>query len=255
MSDRTETDSEVEADLLALLQGKLGSDRTFAIADYLAERPERTADLLADARNTAALRIALSGSDDPAPPQLLVEAHRLQARLRVQRLLRRAAPFAAALVLFAAGWTGHAKWQATGPAGAPPLVAAALDAQAALKLRHWMVSQPENDELNAEEIVAALGIDLPSMPEDWTIRDVQIVATPDRPALAVMVDAPELGRLMLLAVARSSKDFEDPPTTFQYQGRTIALFEHGRSSFVLIDESGHPEQLALGADRLLSPGN
>ena len=255
MSDRTETDPEVEADLLALLQGRLGPDRTFKIADYLAERPERTADLLTDARNTAALRITLSGSDDPMPPQLVAEALRLQARLQVQRLLRRAAPFAAALVLFAAGWSGHAIWQVTGPAGAPPLVAAALDAQAALEIRHWMVSQPESAELNAQEIVAALGIDLLSLPDDWTVHDVQIVATPDRPAVAIVVDAPDHGRLMLFAVARSPEDSEDPPTTFEYQGRTIALFERGRSSFVLIDKSGHPEQLALGADRLLSPGN
>ena len=255
MSDRTETNPELEADFLALLQGKLGPDRTFAIADYLAEQPDRAAELIANARNTAALRITLSASDDPAPAQLVIEARRLQTRLQLQRLFRRIRPFATALVLFGAGWTGQAIWRATVPASAPPLVDAALDAQAALELRHWMVSQPENEELNAEEIVAALGIDLPSMPEDWTIRDVQIVATPDRPALAVMVDAPELGRLMLLAVARSREDSEDPPTTFQYQGRTIALFEHGRSSFVLIDESGHPEQLALGADRLLSPGN
>jgi anti-sigma factor RsiW len=252
MSGKTETDPELEADLLALLQGRLDPDRTFAIADYLAERPERMADVLADARNTAALRMPLSGSDDPAPPQLVAEARRLQDRLQRQRLLRRVAPVAAAVVLFAVGWTGHVAWQATGPAGAPPLVEAALDAQAALELRHWMVSQPESVEVNSEEIVAALGIDLPSLPEDWTVRDVQVVATPDRPAIAIVVDSPELGRLLLLAVARSPEDTKDPPTAFEYRGRTIALFERGRSSFVLVDESGHPEQLALGADRLLS---
>lgn len=255
MSGKTETDPELEADLLALLQGHLDPDRTFVIADYLAERPERMAELLADARNTAALRIPLSGSDDPAPPRLVTEARRLQDRLRWQRLLRRAAPFAAAVVLFAVGWTGHVVWQASGPAGAHPLVEAALDAQAALELRHWMVSQPESAEINAQEIVAALGIDLPSLPEDWTVRDVQVVATPDRPAIAIVVDSPELGRLMLLAVVRSSGESQDPPTAFDYQGRTIALFERGRSSFVLVDESGHPEQLALSAESLLSPSN
>lgn len=255
MNDRTDTDRELEADLLALLQGHLDPDRTFAVADYLSERPERTADLLADARNTAALRMALSAADEPTPPQLVAEARRLQDRLRGQRLLRRAAPFAAALVLFTAGWTGHVAWQATGPAGAPPLVEAALDAQAALELRHWMVSQPESADLNPQEIVAALGIDLPTLPADWTVRDVQIVATPDRPGIAIAVDAPDLGHVLLMAVARSTDDVEDPPTAFEYEGRTVALFERGRSSFVLVDQSGHPEQLALGADRLLSPGN
>jgi len=252
MIDRTEIDPDIEADLLGFLQGHLDPDRTLAIADYLNDRPERTAQLLADAGNTAALRLALSSAEDPAPPRLVAEAQHLQGRLRGQRALRRAAPFAAAMVLFAAGWTGHATWQTTGPTSAPPLVEAALDAQSALELRHWMVSQPESTDLNAQEIVAALGVDLPSLPEDWTLRDVQIVATPDRPAIAIVVDAPDLGRLLLMVVARSPEDTEEPPSAFEYQGRTIALFERGRSSFVLVDESGHPDQLALGAERLLS---
>jgi anti-sigma factor RsiW len=255
MSDRIEYNPEIEADLLALLEGRLDADRSLAVADYLKQRPERAVDLLADAGNITALRMALSAADDPAPERLVAEARRLQDRLRGQRLLRRIAPFAAAVVLFAAGWGGHAMWQTTGPASAPPLVEAALDAKAALELRHWMVSQPESADLNTQEIVAALGIDLPALPEDWAVHDVQIVATPERPAVAIVVDAPDLGRLLLLAVARNPGDAEDPPTAFEYQGRSIALFERGRSSFVLVDESGHPEQLALGADRLLFAEN
>lgn len=255
MSDRTETNPELEADLLLLLQGQLDPDRTFAVADYLANRPERTADLFAEARNSAALRMAITPVEGPAPSQLVAEARRLQGRLHGQQLLRRAAPIAAALVLVAAGWTGHLAWQATGPAGAPPLVEAALDAQAALELRHWMVSQPESADLDTQEIVAALGIDLPSLPEDWIVRDVQIVATPDRPGVAIAADAPDLGRILLMAVARSSEIIEAPLTSFEYQGRTIALFERGRSSFILVDESGHPEQLATGAERLLAATN
>ncbi|PWJ20316.1 hypothetical protein [Jannaschia seohaensis] len=255
MHDRTDPDPELEADLLAMFQGRLDADRSLAVADYLAEHPERTSDLLADARNAAALRRALSEAETPAPTRLVTEARRLQDRLRAQRLLHRVAPIAAAAALVALGWTGHVLWQAAGPATAPPLVEAALDAQAALELRHWMVSQPESADLDPQEIVAALGIDLPQLPEDWTLRDVQIVATPDRPAVAIVADAPDLGRLLLLVVARSPEDAEDPPTAFEYQGRTIAMFERGRSSFVLVDESGHPEQLAGGADRLLSRAN
>lgn len=255
MNSKTETDPEIEADLLAFLQGQLNPDRAYVVADYLAERPERTAELLVDSRNAAALRLALSTAEDPVPPQLVAGARRLQSRLRRHRRLRRVTPFAAAVLLFAAGWTSHLIWQAARPASAPPLVEAALDAQAALELRHRMVSQPENAELNEQEIVAALGIDLPALPDDWTVRDVQIVATPERPGIAIAVDAPVLGELLLLAVARNSEVAEDPPTSFEYQGRIFALFERGRSSFVLVDKSGHPEQLATGATRLLSRPN
>ncbi|RBI87582.1 hypothetical protein DRV85_01245 [Rhodosalinus halophilus] len=251
MNDRTEPDPEVEADLLALLQGQLESHRTWAVAEYLAERPGRTAGLLKDMRDAAALRLALSMENEPPAPRLVAEARRLQKRLRGRRLLRRVVPYAAAVVLFGAGWTSHVAWEVTRPAGAPPLVEAALDAQAALELRHWMASQPESADLDAQEIVAALGIDLPPLPADWTVRDVQVVATPERPGIAIAADAPELGRILLLAVARRAQQAEHPPTAFEYEGRTIALFERGRSSFVLVDGSGHPEQLATGATKLL----
>jgi anti-sigma factor RsiW len=255
MSDRIETDPDLEADLPAFLRGQLDPDRTIAVADYLSERPDRMADLLADARNAAALGMALSVGNDPAPARLVTEARRLQGRLRGQRYLRRTAPVAAAIVLFAAGWTGNMAWQASGPTGAPPLVEAALDAQAALELRHWMVSQPESAELNPQEINAALGIELPPLPASWTVRDVQVVATPTRPGIAIAIDAPELGRLLLLVVARSVGDVEDPLTAFEYDGRAIALFDQGQSAFVLIDESGHPAQLSTGATQLLSKLN
>lgn len=259
MSDAPETrpdpESDLEADLLAALESRLDADRTWAVVDHLARRPDRAAELLTDARNTAALRLALSLDETPPPPRLIAQAQRLQDRLRGQRLLRRAAPMAAAVFLFAAGWTGHVAWQGANPDAAHPLVEAALDAQAALELRQWMASQVESTELNSEEIGAALGIDLPPLPENWVIRDVQIVATPDRPGIAISADAPEFGRVLLMAVARPTGDTDDPPLAFDYRGRTIALFEQGRSAFVLIDESGHPQQLALGADLLLSRSN
>lgn len=121
MSNRTGPDPELEADLLALLQGRPDPDRIVVVADYLSKRAERMADVLADARNTAALRLALAAADEPTPPRLVAEARRLQDRLRGQRLLRRIAPLAAAIVVFAAGWSGMS------PGKLP-------DTQA---LRHW----------------------------------------------------------------------------------------------------------------------
>jgi anti-sigma factor RsiW len=260
MSDSPETrpdrnNGALEAELLAALESRFDAERTWAVLDHLAQRPDRAAEVLADARTTAALRLAMSMDGTAAPPRLEAHARRLQDRLRGQRMLRRAVPAAAAVALLATGWTGHAVWQRAGPPAPHPLVEAALDAQAALDLRHWMVSQAETTVLDSREIGAALGIDLPPLPEDWTIRDVQIVATPDRPAVAISVDAPDFGRVLLMAVARGADDATDPPTAFDYEGRTVALFAQGRSAFVLIDESGHPEQLALGADQLLSRSN
>lgn len=253
MSKRT--DEDLENDLQNIFQADLDPDRAYAVTDYLAENPERAAELLSDVRNNAALRMAISGSDDISSPDLVAEAHRLQNRLQGQQMFRRMAPVALACLLFTTGWLGNSAWQMTGPSGAPPLVEAALDAQAALEVRHWMVSQPESTDMNPEELVAALGFVLPPLPDGWIVRDVQIVATPDRPGVALVLDAPELGSVFLFAVSRDPAEREDAPTSFEYDGRSIAVFERGRSSFVLVDNAGHPDQLSASADQLLSRMN
>ncbi|SFD79573.1 anti-sigma factor [Roseivivax sediminis] len=250
MTGPTDSSEELEADLPAFLQGRLSTERNYALADYLAERPERAAALMAEARDMEGLRLALS-ADMPSPSRLVAMARRLQDRLRWRRLLRRGAPVAAAIVLFATGWVGHGVWLASGPEKAPPLVEAALDAHAALELRHWMVSQPEAATFDPQEILAALGIALPPLPADWTVRDVQVVATPDRPGVAMSVDTPDLGPIFVLAVARGGGTAPVSPAAFDYEGRTVAVFERGRSAYVMLDESGHPDQLASGA-RLLA---
>lgn len=250
MTDATE--AEIEADLVALSAGELDCDRALALADYLAERPERAATVLADARNVQGLRLAFAAASEPAPPRLVNEARRLEGRLRRRRLARRLAPFVAALGLFAAGWAGHLVWQSLGQTKPPGLVQAALDAQAALNLRHRMVSQPESADLDTQEILGALGISVPAWPDGWTVRDVQVVSSPGRPAIAIALDAPDLGPLLLFAITRSAGDATDPPAAFEYQGRSVAVFERGHSAYVLVDDFGHPEQLSAGADLLMS---
>ncbi len=240
-------------DLVALLQGHLDPGQASALAGWLNDRPADVARALDDARLTADLRDAMPLATDPAPAALLTAAKGLQDQLNRQAIWRRIAPLAAGVVLFIAGWVGHDAWQTGSGTTAPPLVKAALDAQAALDLRHWMVSQPESVILNPQEIVAALGIDLPDLPATWIIRDVQIVATPDRPGLAIALDAPDLGRIMLLAVARDSDTAARAPTVFDYDGQTFAQFDRGRAAFVLVDEIGYPDQLARSAGQLMAP--
>lgn len=245
-------DAEIEADLAALSDGNLDAERAIAVADYLAERPERAAAVLADARTVGGLRLALNAVTEPSPAHLVSEARRLEGRLRRRRMVRRVAPFAAAVALFGAGWVGHLAWQSTNRPEPPGLVQAALDAQAALTLRHQMASQPESADLNTQEILAALGISVPAWPDGWAVRDVQVVSSPGRPAIAIALDAPDLGPVLLFAISRSPGDVTDPPAAFEYEGRSVAVFERGHAAYVLVDSSGHPEQLSAGADLLMS---
>ncbi|MBO6561230.1 MAG: hypothetical protein JJ959_11870 [Nisaea sp.] len=252
MSDQTEAPREIEADLLAFLQGRLDAERAYIVADHLADNPERAAEMLADARNIEGLRLSLSELDTPPSAAILAGARRLEGRLQRRHALHRFAPIAASLFIFAAGWSTNTVLQTFGTANAHPLIEAALDAQAALDLRHWMVSQPESTDLNTAEIVGALGIKLPALPTGWIVRDVQVVSSPERPGVAIDLDTPEFGRILLFAIARDANGSDTSLTAFDYQGKSVALFTSGRSAFVLVDESGHPEQITDGARQLLS---
>ena len=76
--------------------------------------------------------------------------------------------------------------------GLRPIAETALDAQAAVDLqRSLALSPPRRD---ATEIAARLGLALPVLPADWQVRDAQVVATPDHPGLAVVIDTPDMGR-------------------------------------------------------------
>ncbi|WP_420405321.1 anti-sigma factor family protein [Nisaea sp.] len=252
MKKQTDTPSDIESDLLALLQGRLDAERAYLVADHLADNPERAAQVLSDARDIEGLRLALSEPDTPPPAPIVTAARRLEERLQGRHALRRFAPIAASLFIFAAGWATNLALQNFGTANAHPLVDAALDAQAALDLRHWMVSQPESTELNTAEIVGALGIQLPALPAGWTVRDVQVVSSPERPGIAIDLDTQQFGRVLLFAIARDVNGNDTSLTAFDYQGRSVALFTSGHSAYVLVDASGHPEQITVGAKELLS---
>lgn len=250
MSETTE--DQLAAEVLALLRGGLDPVEAWNVAARLAAEPDRAAAALAAARDAEGVRAALATLEpSPPPAPLIAAARRLEHGLRRRRLARRAAPVAAALAMFVAGWGGHLAWRAIESSGAPPLLEAALDAKAALTLRHWMTSQPESVDIDAAEILAALGVELPPLPEGWIVRDVQVVAAPARPAVAIAIDAPELGPVLLFAVARGVGDAAEPPTAFEHEGRAVALFDRAGSAFVLVDDVGRPDQLALQVARLI----
>ncbi|WP_226582395.1 hypothetical protein [Acuticoccus sediminis] len=230
------------------------AEAVFAMADYFAAHPDRAADVLVDARHAEALRLALDAGQAPTPQALVAEARRLEGSFRRRRRIRRLAPVLLGATLFGAGWLGHGLLRTAAPPGVPPVVEAALDAQAALDRRHAMLSQAESAVLDVEEIGAALGVEVPQIPAGWIVRDVQVVAAPDRPAVAIAFDVPELGRVLLFSTARAADDTLDPLTAFEYADNAVAMFEQGHSAYVLLDTAGHPDQLRTSATLLLRRG-
>lgn len=244
-----------DGDIHALVTGQLDAQQSYALADFLASNPDRAAEAMADLRMYEGLRMACSQLDAPLPDELANRAARLERRLRASREVRRMRPLAAAVALFGLGWLGHDIWiEPAGPAMAAhvlPLAENALDARAAMDLHRALLPGHASPPADPWRIAAGLGVALPPLPTDWVVRDAQVVATPERPALALLLDTPDMGEVMLLSIARDGMGPDLQPNAFDYRGNSVAVFERDRSTYVLVDNSGLPAQVSLGADQFL----
>ncbi len=248
------TDESMELDLQGFVNGQLDPERRFAVADYLAAHPARAAEVIADMRLTEGLRLACGTLDSPPPPALLGAAARLSQGLERRDRLRRALPWAAAVALFAFGWSGHAVW--TGQearrveARVLPIVESALDARAAVEVRQALAGAAPVDPVELDMVAASVGVTLPDLPAGWRVRDAQVVATPERPGVVLVLDTPDMGEVMLFTVASADLGPDAPPSTFDYRGNSVAVFERDSAAYVLVDNSGVAAQVSRGADRL-----
>ncbi|WP_151720334.1 anti-sigma factor family protein [Gemmobacter serpentinus] len=254
-ADRPHGDHDIEGFVAALTDGQMPPEQRFEVADYLAQHPDLAAQTMADLRLTEGLRLALGAINGPAPAAMRSEARRVSAGLERQDLRRRYLPIAAAIACFALGWSGQSLMTALSPhspgSTVTPLIDAALDAEAAMALRLAMQSQPESPRLDTAEIARALGITLPGLPQDWLVRDVQVVATQSRPGVAIAIETPDMGEIMLFSVAQSGTAQDQPPRAYHRDGKAFAVFSRDAANYVLVDNSQPLADLSQGANRLL----
>ncbi len=241
-----------EADLEALLMGQLDPERRFAIADHLARHPQDAARVLADLGMQDGLRMALAQVDTP-PPMMQHTARRLSRGLgRARHWPLR---LAAAIALIAVGWSGQSLWsdlrELRQLANVRPLAETALDARAAVELRRSLAMAPA--QLDAAQMAVRLGLKLPRLPNDWQVRDAQVVATAEAPGLAVVIDTPDMGEVMLLSLPHREDGVISPLMAFDHRGSVVAVFEHGPFAYVLLDATaGERAEVSREAERLLS---
>jgi hypothetical protein len=188
---------------------------------------------------------------------LVAAAERLGGVMDQRRQARWQRPVAAAVASFALGWGGHALWQAPGGVDLrlAPLAEAAMDARQAAEIARALDLPGPVDGGDLTRAAAQLGITLPTLPPDWAVRGVQVVATPDRPALLVQIDAPGLGDITLFSRAGSDLGPDAPPAAFDYRGAAMAVFERRSSAHVLVDASGPASDLGRAAGDLLRRTN
>lgn len=252
-----DTLTPIDLDILAFVNGQLDGERRFAVLEYLSAQPDLAAEVMADLRLTEGLRLAMADVETPVPPQLTQAAGRLANAISQQTYWRRWIPFAASIALFALGWGAHGALQSNGLLPQKnthndfaAVLETALDAQDAVVLRASLTGELGPMPNDPDRIAARLGIDLPKLPQGWIIRAAQVVATPERPGLAMMIDTPDMGEVLLFGVLRSIDGPDGPALATRQSGRALAFFENEQTAFVLVDAMGDPSQLRLQAELL-----
>jgi anti-sigma factor RsiW len=246
-----EPDTHIDLDILAFVNGQLDTERRYAVMEHLARHADRAAEVMADLRLTEGLRLAVATVETPPPPTLRLAAERLAMTLSQQTTRRRWLPYVAGLALFALGWGAQGLLQGNRlGADTATILETAMDAQDAVMLRASLSGELGPIPNDPQRIAARLGIDLPEMPQGWSIRAAQVVATPERPGLALMVDTPAMGEILLFGVLRSVDGPDGPATATSLNGRTLAFFEREQTAFVLLDASGSAVALRAGAETL-----
>ncbi|AGT09805.1 anti-sigma factor [Paracoccus aminophilus] len=249
---RADPPSEIEIE--AFLIGQLDSEGRLAVASYLEREPKEAARVMGELRVLEGLRLALGEIDSPPSATLHAAAARFEPPPPKPASRR---PFLAALAaVFALGWGAQMLWSATHPdpqSEFQSMAEAALDAMAAVEVSRDLAPTPTQPE--AERLATRLGLAIPDLPPGWKIRAAQVVATPTRPGVALILDTPDMGEVMLLSVSREEDRPPSAPHAFEYRGNAIAIFGRNKATYVLVDNAGVPAELGNGAEKLVSRFN
>ncbi|WP_338240621.1 class I SAM-dependent methyltransferase [Aurantiacibacter hainanensis] len=144
---------------------------------------------------------------------------------------------------FAGGWIVHATVGQSEPASAASFIDEADASYDATQARLRMASQPETQVLDRAEIANATGIDLPAIPDGWSMHDVQVYPSDHGPAVAIVMMTDD-GESVSLFATRAETPAEKLPLLEMREGRSLAYWEGGPFAYALAGE--------LEAQRILS---
>jgi anti-sigma factor RsiW len=227
-----------ETDLLAYVDDQIDVARRIEIEDYLARNPEAAAQVMADLKIRDALRLSTAGNL-PRPPERMFEAAgRLERGLAWREFGFKIRRVAAVAALIGFGWFAHAQiglFEIADSAASPKLpafVEDALHSHNTALLRARMTSQPETASYDPAEIAAETGIELPMLPKDWRVVDVQVFPSRDGHCVEMVIETKNIGRLSLFA-AHVSAFHVIAPTTARFDSASAVYWQTGQLAYAL----------------------
>ncbi len=234
------TDSPSQLDLHAYMDDALDAGRRFAIEAHLADNPALAAQVMGELSQRTALRL-LTQDMAPLPAGMLEKASGLYGRAR-QSFWRRSATLGGASLMVA---TLAFIFVSGGP---PAYVGMAVASHRVAMIRADMPSQIEAPALDAREILASTRIDLPTLPADWRVTDVQIFPAGNGAALLVAVKTATGQQLSLFAL-RERSNAPEIPDAVREGAQSVAFWRRGDMSYALTGEAD-PKALDQTAESL-----
>jgi anti-sigma factor RsiW len=238
-------DPITEAELHAYVDSQLDAARSLEVEEYLAQNPPLAARIMADMHARHLLRLAFLESDDRPSPSALSAARRLERALEWQRLAMRIRALAASIILVGAGWFAHsdADLFRSGEAYArPAFIEDAVRSHEAALVRSHLVSQRQTEDYDPQEIRAATGISLPSLPQDWRVIDTEIFPSSSGESVELTLEAGELGRVWLFASRPRGGADAIPLTAIRGPQSTTVYWQKKEAAFAL---TGSASEAAL----------
>ncbi|GLS56824.1 anti-sigma factor [Methylobacterium gregans] len=241
-------DPITDGDLTAYIDGQLDVMRRLEVEAHLAANPATAARVMAELHDRDALRAAFAQLPGPGPERNRHAARRIDRSMRWRRVGARLKRAAAIAVMVGAGWLAHDE---VGRFGVPGTIAAPVDptliedaqqARQVAQMRARVASQRSGSTYDRAAIEAATGIQLPSLPESWTVRDVQIFPARHGTGVEIIADAASLGEISLFATHRRGNG---PLNEIANSGDgTTVYWNAGKSAYAL---SGNSDEATLRA--------
>lgn len=217
-----------EFELHAYVDGQLDPARRFAIESHLTHDPERAAWVMEELSTRTALGL-LAEDRRPVAPAAVEQISRLSEPAS-RRFIR------PGLIFGGISLAAAASLVLTWPAGPPGYVDYAVTSHRIAMMRASMPSQIEAPVLDAKEIENNTNIDLPALPADWRVTDVQLFPTDQGPALLVAVTAGDGQRMSLFAL-KSRSDAPKRPSAVREGLQSVAYWRRNDMSYALTGEA------------------
>ncbi|QND55105.1 anti-sigma factor (plasmid) [Phyllobacterium sp. 628] len=247
-------DPVAETDLDAYVDNQLDTVRRIEVARYLSQHPEKAARVMADLQSRDELQLALAAGFVSGSPGTTEAARRLERALARDRMWGGLQRIAAVGILVALGWLAHAGF---GPLTVSPVVAStpppafvsdAIMAHKTSSVRAAMTSQPQTRNYDPAEIRAATAIVIPTMPERWLVRDVQLFPSNFGPSVEMEIGTDSLGPVSLFAVRPGTFDVVKPKAV-RLDNTSAAYFQIGDVAYALVSDAATAD-LQEAANRL-----